>query len=202
MTSSWPQPNIRPRMIFMLSRTARADGSTPRNGTLASVPVARLGRSMMTNNSAEASGPLALRATPGGSAIMRVSSWLKPLTISLSAPLRRTIAPSGEPETVMACLNPAAMESTPTSTPTTPAMPTIVAAAEPRRCGRLNNPNLVMLVTFESQFMGPDILHSPQGVRHVQAHSHERGEDSGDETQRDGEAETGDQIARGQKKHR
>ena len=58
MTSSLPHSNIRPWMIFKLSRTCNAAASTPRNGTFASVPVERLGRSMMTNNSAEESGPL------------------------------------------------------------------------------------------------------------------------------------------------
>ncbi len=52
-------------MILMSPRTASAAFSTPRNGTLASVPVERLGRLMITNSSAEASGPSALRATPG-----------------------------------------------------------------------------------------------------------------------------------------
>ncbi len=112
---------------------------------------------MMTNNSADASAPWPLRATPGASAMSRVSSRPKPLTISLSAPLRSTIAPSGAAETVIACLNPAAMDNTPTSTATTPAMPMTVAATAPRRCGRLIRPNLVMEPICESQLMGPDI---------------------------------------------
>jgi hypothetical protein len=53
---------------------------------------------MMTNNSAEASGPASVRATPGASAIRRVSSRPSPLTISLSAPLRSTIAASAAPD--------------------------------------------------------------------------------------------------------
>ena len=105
-----------------------------------------------------------------------VCSREKPLTISLSAPLRSTMAVSGEPETVMACLKPAAMESTPTSTATTPAMPMTVAATAPRRCGMLINPNLVMEAICESQFMGPVMLHSAQGVGHAQAHGLEGGE--------------------------
>jgi len=75
-----------------------AAGSTPRIGTFASVPVERLGRLMMTNSSADASGPAPVRVTPGASAMMRVLSRKKPLTISLSAPLRKTMAASGEPE--------------------------------------------------------------------------------------------------------
>ena len=46
--------------------------------------------------------------------MIRVLSRKKPLTISLSAPLRRTMAASGEPEAVIALRKPAAIESTPT----------------------------------------------------------------------------------------
>jgi len=60
------------------------------------------------------------------------------------APLRRTMAVSGVPEAVIACLKPAAMESTPTSTATTPAMPIAAAATAPRRRGMLSSPNFVM----------------------------------------------------------
>ena len=67
----------------------------------------------------------------------------KPLDISLSAPLRSTIATSGEAEEVMVFLKPAAMESTPTSTPTTPAMPMTAAATDPRRWPMPSSPNLV-----------------------------------------------------------
>ena len=65
------------------------------------------------------------------------------------------MAASGAPETVMACLKPAAMESTPTSTATTPAMPMTVAATAPRRCGMLSSPNFVMEAIWEIQLMGP-----------------------------------------------
>ena len=46
------------------------------------------------------------------------------------------------------------------------------------------------------------ISHSPQGIRHAQAHGLERGKNSGDQTQRDAEAQPDEQIARGQKEHR
>ncbi len=52
----------------------------------------------MTNSSAEARAPSPSRATPGASATIRVESRLRPLIISVSAPLRSTIAPSGDPE--------------------------------------------------------------------------------------------------------
>ena len=157
MTSFLPHSNMRPSTSLSLSRTLSAARSTPRIGTLASVPVERLGRLMMTNSSAEASGPSSVRATPGASAMMRVLSRRKPLTISLSAPLRRTMAASGEPEAVRALRKPTPIESTPTRTATTPAMPKTAAATEPRRCGMLSKPNLLTAATCESQLMGPDI---------------------------------------------
>jgi len=113
MTSFLPHSKRRPSTSLSLSRTLSAAGSTPRIGTLASVPVERLGRLMMTKSSAEASEPSAVRATPGASAMTRVLSRRKPLTISLSAPLRRTIAASGEPEAVRALRKPTPIESTP-----------------------------------------------------------------------------------------
>ena len=61
--------------------------------------------------------------------MVRVASRSRPLVISLSAPLRNTIATSGAPDTVIARRKPAAMESTPTSTPTTPAMPMAAVSA-------------------------------------------------------------------------
>ena len=74
--------------------------------------------------------------------MMRVLSRRKPLTISLSAPLRRTIAASGEPEAVMACWKPTPIESTPTRTATTPAMPMTAAATEPRPLGNAQQAEL------------------------------------------------------------
>jgi len=112
---------------------------------------------MITNNSAEASGPSLERATPGASAMIRVESRRKPLTISLSAPLRSTIAESGDPEEVIARRNPTRMDSTPTNTVTTPAIPTTDAATEPRRWGTLNSPNAVTEPTWENQLAGPAI---------------------------------------------
>jgi hypothetical protein len=114
-----------------------AGASTPRNGTLASVPVERLGNSRLTYNSEEAA------TTPGALAMMRVSSLLMMLVISVSAPLRMTSAAAGEPPVVMARRNPWAMDSIPTSTATTPAMPKTAAAAAPLRSGRLDKLNRV-----------------------------------------------------------
>ena len=63
------------------------------------MPLERFGRLIITNNSAEASGPFVSRLRPGASAITRVSSWPKPLTISLSAPLRSLL----DEEAALAC---------------------------------------------------------------------------------------------------
>ena len=135
ITSLRPVAKRRPASIRMFPRTSNAPCSTPRKGTLASVPVLRFGRLMMTNNSAELSGPAALRATPGASPIVRMASRSRPLVISLSEPLRSTTATSGEPDTVIARRNPSAIASTPTSTPTTPAIPTAAVSAAALRSG-------------------------------------------------------------------
>ena len=158
ITSFRPHSNIRPSTMFRWSRTLSAGRSTPRIGTFASVPVDRLGRLMMTNSSGEESGPSGVRATPGASAMTRVLSRMNPLTISLSAPLRRTIAASGEPEAVSVLWKPTPIDSTPTSTATTPAMPNTAAATEPRRCGMLSRPNLLTEATCESQLIGRVII--------------------------------------------
>src|ERR1051326_3653338 len=136
---------------------------------------------MMTNNSAEESGPSGARATPGASPITRVLSREKPLTISLSAPLRRTIAASGEPEAAMARRKPTAMDSTPTSTATTPATPNTAAATEPRRCGILRTPKVVIAPTCESQLTGPAMLDPPQSIGHSQAHGLQGRKNSSDQ---------------------
>ena len=57
MTSLRPHSKRRPAAILKRSRTSKAAGTTPRSGTLASVPVERLGRLMMTNSSEDAIGP-------------------------------------------------------------------------------------------------------------------------------------------------
>src|ERR1039458_5972080 len=194
MTSFFPHSFIRPAMILMFPRTASAAGSTPRSGTFASVPVERLGKLIITYNSADESGPLVPRATPGASAMTWVISWLRPLTISLSAPLRKMMALSSEPEAVMAIWKPTAMERTATSTATTPAMPTMVAATEPRRRGTLISPKRGRGTTCKNHASGPVISHPSQSVRHAQAHGLEGGENSGGQTQRQADAQTCQQI--------
>ena len=197
MTSFLPHSNMRPSTSLSLSRTLSAACSTPRIGTLASVPVERLGRLMMTNSSAEASGPSSVRATPGASAMMRVLSRRKPLTISLSAPLRRTMAASGEPEAVRALRNPTPIESTPTRTadhagdaedgrrhraaPLRDAQQAELADGGDLRkpvngAGHKGSP--------KAEGRSPNgrrtWLHSPQRIGHAQAHGLEGGEDAGE----------------------
>ena len=150
-TSLRPDSNFRPSTILMSLCTAKAAFSTPRKGTLASVPVDRLGRLMITNNSAAASGPSAERATPGASEMRRVSARESTLVISVSAPLRSTTAKSAGPLGVIAARKPAAIESTPTKTATTPAMPTAAAVAAPLRSGSVRRLKSVTLVIWESQ---------------------------------------------------
>ena len=109
---------------------------TPRNGTFASVPVDCIGMLIITNNSGDAMAPVASRAIPGASAMIRTSSPPSPLIISESAPLRSTIALLSPAELCMVFKTPWAMDSTPTITATTPAIPSKAAAEDPLRCGR------------------------------------------------------------------
>src|SRR5438477_9329891 len=197
-TSFRPHSIIRPRTILTLSRTLNAGGSTPRSGTFASVPVERLGRLMMTNSSADASAPSEPRATPVESAITRVSSRDMPLTISLSDPPRSTRAVSGEPDTVIARRNPCAMESTPTNTATTPAIPNTASATAPRRWGMVNKPNFVTEAVCEIQLNGPPMSGPPQGVGYAQAHRLQRRQRARRQAQREDKHTADQQVARRQ----
>src|SRR5437763_229360 len=149
---------------------------------------------MIANNSAEASGPSVPCATPGASATRRVSSRSRPLDISSFAPLRNTIAESGELEAAIVRLNPAAIESTPTSTPTTPTIPKRAAATEPRRCGKLNRPNLATDIICEIQL---NIMKSvsSQRISHAQPHRSKRGEQSGGNAQGDADSTADEDVA-------
>ena len=126
-----------PATISTCGRTAKAVGSTPRIGTLAPVPVLRLGTSTMTNSSADATGPFAPRATPGASLMIRVCSSSSTLDISVSLPARSTSAVPDEVPLSMTLRKPSAIDSTATNTATTPAKPTTATLDEPSRCRRL-----------------------------------------------------------------
>src|SRR5262249_49620697 len=128
----------------------------------------------ITNSSGEASGPWAVRARPGASAMMRVCSRPRPLVISLLDPLRKTTTESGGAPEVITLRKPTAIESTPTRTATTPATPITAAITDPRRCGMPIRPNFVTEATWENQLRGPEAiwknLHSTQGVSDSEAH--------------------------------
>ena len=117
------------------SRTASTVRSTPRIGTFAAVLVEIFGRSIITNNSADATAVWPSRRRPGACLMMSTSGPPSPLVISLSAPLRITSARDVDPEPCMAAVKPEAIDSTETSTITTPAMPMMATPDEPSRCG-------------------------------------------------------------------
>ncbi len=133
MSSARPGRKNRPAVIRTLARTSRTLAETPRTWTLASVPVRASGKAAMTTTSPEASGPRASRATPAASSIVRSSSRVIALTISESAPARRTMAFPGEPEATSVARKPWAMASMATKTPTVPAMPRTATMAEDQR---------------------------------------------------------------------
>ena len=87
----------------------------------------------MTTTSPEASGPRSSRATPEASSITRSFSRLTALTISESAPARRTMAFRGEPDATSVARKPWARASMATKTPTVPAMPSTATMAEDQR---------------------------------------------------------------------
>jgi hypothetical protein len=87
----------------------------------------------ITSSSGDASGPDASFAIPGFSWMKRTCSPPSPLVISLSAPERITITVSSSPVAAMALRKPSAIERTPTNTMTTPTIPKIATAEEPRR---------------------------------------------------------------------
>ena len=81
-----------------------------------------------------------------------------PLVISLSAPLRITIARLGEPASAIAAVKPEAIESTDTSTTTTPAMPMMATPEEPRRCGMVRRFSSVTATVWLNQWnIGPSL---------------------------------------------
>ncbi len=134
MISLRPGSKLRPSTIFTSSRTWNAAGCTPRSGTLASVPVERLGRSMTTKSSAEASGPAAdaqHSRRVGDDARHVAGEAARHLAVAAAAQHDRGVRRARRSQ--QAWRNPSPIESTATSTPTTPATPTTVAADAPRR---------------------------------------------------------------------
>ncbi len=113
----------------------------PRNCTLVSVPSAIEGRLTTCDSSAEISGlPSAPLATPGR--VLTSGTWLRVMTELVSAcePPRSTSAVLSSPVPLRVALKPSPIASIATSTPTTPAMPTMITDEAPQRCGRLAMP--------------------------------------------------------------
>ena len=95
------------------------------------------GKAAITTTSPETRGPLPSRATPGPFSMTCSESSVTALTISESAPARRTRALRGEPDATSVALNPWASESIATNTPTVPAMPRTATIAEVHRATAL-----------------------------------------------------------------
>ena len=136
ITSFVPNLNMRPSTIENSLRSGMLSGPMPRTGTFAGASGDDFfGRSIITISSAAASGVWPSRLIPGACLMTSTSVPLRPLVISLSAPLRITSARSGEPEPCIAAVKPAAIDNTDTNTTTTPAMPMMATPDELRRCG-------------------------------------------------------------------
>src|SRR2546422_7652090 len=113
------------------------------------------------------------------------------LIISLSEPLRRTTARSTAPVSVIVRRNPWAIESTPTNTSTTPAMPKAAASDEPLRCGTVRIANAVTVAICISQLRRPAMGSSPpQGIRDAQSHGLPRRQQAGQQAQGQHQQET------------
>ncbi len=150
---------------------------------MAGEPVERFGTSTTTNSSAEASGiegspgAGAPWAMPGVWAMMSVASPSSTLIISLSLPLRRMIALSGDPAARIVRRKPSPIDSTAMNTTTTPAMPKTVASEAPRRSGMVRTAVAVTAPTCENQLRdGSHRSTPPERVDDAQAHRPQRGQ--------------------------
>jgi hypothetical protein len=114
MTSSVPGVNMRPWTSVMPPRSSGAAGSTPRSMTFDEPFCPR--RSLFTTitiSTLARGRPSGPTATSGSALRMFAWSSVMPLEISLSAPLRRMSALSGEPVVTSDALNPAASARAP-----------------------------------------------------------------------------------------
>ena len=106
---------------------------TPRTCTLASVPVARIGMLAMTTTSGLTRATPPSRATWGASSMMRTSSIVTKLPISLVEPALWTMAFLGSPEETSVAWKPRARASMAMKTPTVPAIPTTATTEDIQR---------------------------------------------------------------------
>ena len=111
-----------------------------------------------------------------------------------SAPVRSTNTVSGEPAMVIVRRKPSPMESTPTSTATTPAMPKTAAAAEPLRAGSVRRLKPISAAICRERSF---IYSLRERVDGVEAHGLQRGQQAGDEAEQDDEDDAEDAIAHG-----
>ena len=86
--------------------------------------------------------------------MMWLCSCVMPLTISEVEPTRITITPSGDPVETSVERKPAPIESSATTTVTTPATPTTVVSEEPRRWPSERRLSAVTLAPWERAFSG------------------------------------------------
>src|SRR5690606_3722594 len=89
----------------------------------------------------------------------------RPLVISESAPLRITMARSGDPASCIDALNPSAIDSTATRTTTTPAMPMMATMDDPSRCGMVRRLSTVTATIC----LSPPTSVPPQRIGDAQA---------------------------------
>src|SRR2546428_533061 len=128
---------------------------------------------------------------PGASLMILVSVPGIPLVISVSAPGRRISARPGEPDPVIACENPAEIDSTDTKTTTTPAIPMIATAEEP------SLPGMVRRLSIRTATVCLSHLTSvpPQSVGNPQPHGSHRRHDSRQQAHQQHEHDAGYNVA-------
>src|SRR5215207_4954185 len=116
----------------------------------------------MTNSSAEASGPSGARSMPGAFTIVRTSSPLRPLVISVSDPDLRIMTRRSSPFSLIAARKPSAIDSTEVKTITTPATPITATADEPSRCEIDLSVTTVTARICENAFIVVSSLRAPE----------------------------------------
>src|SRR6478672_8790788 len=132
---------------------------------------------------------------PGASFTVSTPMLSMPLVSSLSAPLRRTSARSGEPEPRMAAEKPAAIDSTDTKTTTTPAMPTIATPDEPSRAGIVRRLSAITASVWRIHFATSA---SPERFGDPQPHGAPGGQRAGQHAHRQHQREAEQDVLRRQ----
>jgi hypothetical protein len=152
---------MRPSTIRALSRTSKAAGCTPRNGTLASSLFDFFCRSTTTYSSAETIGVSPAFSTPGALLTISICSFDRPLLSSEVAPERMTIAVPSDPAEIIVRSKPFAIDSTAANTSTTAATPMTATSDDDRRCGRFRMLSAVTAATCFSVRMADSPIRGP-----------------------------------------